>query len=148
MYADTVTQQMQAAIDETQRRRTKQLAYNKAHGITARTIKKAIRRGIEQELQARKTARTAVGRKTDAQGYDRDELILLLTEEMIQAADRLEFEAAAELRDQIMALKAKPANGLAGSSGPEEDDPPTLKPGMARSRAGRAGKRRRKRAAF
>ena len=148
MYADTVTPQMQAAIDETQRRRTKQLAYNQAHGITARTIKKAIRRGIEQELQAHKTARTAVGRKTDAQGYDRDELIRLLTEEMIQAADRLEFEAAAELRDQIKALKEKPASGFAGSSGPEEVDPPTLKPGMARSRAGMAGKRRRKRAAF
>ncbi|MCH8165434.1 MAG: UvrB/UvrC motif-containing protein, partial [Planctomycetes bacterium] len=128
-------------IDETQRRRTKQLAYNEAHGITARTIKKAIRRGIEQELQAHKTARTAVGRKTDAQGYDRDELIRLLTEEMIQAADRLAFEEAAELRDQIKALKAKPANGLAGSSGPEEVDSPTPKPGMA-------GKRRRKRAAF
>ncbi len=114
MYADTVTQQMQAAIDETQRRRRKQVEYNEIHGITAQTVRKAIRRGIEQELSASKVARAAAGRagagKDD--GRDRDELIAVLTKEMVEAADRLEFEKAASLRDQIAALKGMPDFGV------------------------------------
>jgi excinuclease ABC subunit B len=108
MYADTVTKQMQAAIDETDRRRQRQLAYNQEHGITARSIRKAIRRGIEQELSASKTARSAVGLATDAEQHDRDELIRILTGEMLEAAQRLEFEKAAEIRDQIEVLKSMP----------------------------------------
>jgi excinuclease ABC subunit B len=108
MYADTVTTQMQAAIDETERRRQRQLAYNQEHGITARSIRKAIRRGIEQELAASKTARSAVGLAADTEQHDRDELIRILTEEMLEAAQRLEFEKAAEIRDQIEVLKSMP----------------------------------------
>jgi excinuclease ABC subunit B len=108
MYADTVTEQMQAAIDETERRRARQQAYNQEHGITARTIRKAIRRGIEQELSARKTARAAAGSAREPETHDRDELIRILTHEMLEAAGRLEFEKAAELRDQIEVLKEMP----------------------------------------
>jgi excinuclease ABC subunit B len=135
MYADTVTEQMQAAIDETERRRKRQLAYNQEHGITARTIRKAIRRGLEQELSASKTARSAVGLAADTEQHDRGELVRVLTEEMMDAAQRLEFEKAAELRDQIEVLKAMPQLGPAG----------TPKPGEARSKAGitgRSGRRR------
>ena len=59
LYGDRVTTQMQAAIDETYRRRVLQLEHNKKHGITPKTIKKAIRKGIESELSARQTAREA-----------------------------------------------------------------------------------------
>jgi excinuclease ABC subunit B len=135
MYADAVTAQMQAAIDETERRRRLQTAYNEAHGITAQTIVKAIRRGIEQELAARKTARSAIGPKRD-DDLDRDELLAMLTAEMLQAAARLEFEKAAGLRDQIAGLKAMPGLGPA-PAGPQ--------PGEARSSAGMS--RRRPRAA-
>ena len=84
------------------------MAYNQEHGITARSIRKAIRRGIEQELAASKTARSAVGLATDTEQHDRDELIRILTEEMLEAAQRLEFEKAAEIRDQIEVLKSMP----------------------------------------
>ncbi len=131
---------MQAAIDETERRRARQSAYNQEHGITARTIQKAIRRGIEQELQARKIAREAVGTTGSDQEHDRDELIRMLTDEMMQAAKGLEFERAAELRDQIASLKAMPDFGKVKiPQGPQ--------PGEAGSKAGITGRKKR-RAAF
>ncbi len=138
MYADRVTEQMQAAIDETGRRRAKQVAFNKAHGITARTIQKAIRRGIEKELQGRKTARAAVGLAQDHEEHDRDELVRLLSQEMVEAADRLEFEKAAELRDRIAKLKELPDFGTSVPAG----DP--HKAGAARSRSGITGRRGRR----
>ena len=108
MYADAVTPQMQAAIDETNRRRAKQEAYNAEHGITPTTVIKAIRRGIELELRAKRTARDAVSDTSREESFDRDELITELEKAMLDAAKKLEFEKAASLRDQVEQLKSLP----------------------------------------
>ena len=109
LYADQVTDAMRMAIDETERRRSKQLAYNQQHGITPRTVQKAIRRGIELELKARKTARKAMAQ--DEKEYDRAELITEFEKQMLEAAKSLEFEKAAELRDRVKTLRASPSIG-------------------------------------
>ena len=103
MYADTMTPSMSAAIEETDRRRAKQQAYNAAHGITPRTIVKAIRRGMELEVRANRTAREAV--KREEEDFEAGELVRMLEEEMLDAAGKMEFEKAARLRDQAAALK-------------------------------------------
>jgi excinuclease ABC subunit B len=109
MYADKVTPAMDAAIKETDRRRAKQLAYNAEHGITPRTIIKAIRRGLEAELKARRTAQSAVA--SGETEYEVNELVMMLEEEMLEAAQNLDFEKAARLRDQVKKLKAGGGNG-------------------------------------
>ncbi|MBX3352150.1 MAG: excinuclease ABC subunit UvrB [Phycisphaeraceae bacterium] len=103
MYADEVTPSMRAAIGETDRRREKQVAYNESHGITPETIRKAIRRGIEDELRGRKTAKQNL--KADEESFDIVELRKDLEGEMLEAAVRLEFEKAAALRDQVETIK-------------------------------------------
>ena len=111
LYADTVTQSMQRAIDETSRRRALQLAYNTEKGITPETIKKAIRRGIEEEIQAKAEVRKAIGRDevTDAN----EDYMNELEAEMLKAAENLEFERAAAIRDRIMQLRAGKTGGKA-----------------------------------
>jgi excinuclease ABC subunit B len=105
LYGDSVTSQMQYAIDETNRRRKLQLEYNEQNNITPETIKKAIRKGIENELSARQTAREAFHADGTAEEFDIEERIEELENEMIQAADQLNFELAAMLRDEITALQ-------------------------------------------
>jgi excinuclease ABC subunit B len=104
MYADNVTNSMQRALDETNRRRAMQLAYNAEHGITPETIVKSIRRGIEEEIHAREEVRKAVGR--DEVEEVTAEYLNELEAEMLSAAENLEFERAAALRDRIVALKS------------------------------------------
>ncbi|MFL5898665.1 MAG: helicase-related protein, partial [Solirubrobacterales bacterium] len=111
LYADKVTDSMQRAIDETQRRRTLQLAYNAEHGITPEGITKAIRRGIEEEVQAKAEARKAVGR--DELSDANEEYLNELEAEMLKAAEALEFERAAALRDRIMQVRATLSGGTA-----------------------------------
>ncbi len=103
LYADTMTPAMQQAIEETERRRAKQIAYNEAHGIVPKTIVKPIRRGIETELKARRMAREAV--ENEEQAFEAGSLVQTLEEEMLRAARELRFEKAAELRDQAEALR-------------------------------------------
>ena len=107
-----VTSGRQAAIDEVNRRRERQLAYNEEHGITPSTIQKAIRRGMEQELAARRTARAAIGEQ-QGETYGRDELVSMFEEAMLEASRNLEFEKAAAVRDQLAKLKSQ----LFGASG-------------------------------
>ncbi len=104
LYGDKVTNSMQKAITETDRRRELQKAYNKKHGITPATVIKAIHRGIEAEASAHAQANAAVGR-TDETQYITDEYIAELEEEMHTAADAMEFERAATIRDRIELMR-------------------------------------------
>jgi excinuclease ABC subunit B len=149
LYADEVTPEMHKAMLEVERRRVKQLAYNAEHGVVPTTIQKAIRRGIELELAAHRTAkRGADARDThvvdDVNGdeedtFDREELIVQMQGEMLEAATGLEFEKAARLRDEISKLKSLPAN--ARRPKPDEEAPRPSKAGMPGTRAGRGRKR-------
>jgi len=112
MYADAMTPAMQHAIEETERRRKKQVAYNQANNITPQTIQKAIRRGLAHELAARKTARDAVA--TNEPAFEITEMIRMLNDEMLEAAQAMNFEQAAYLRDAITKLKQRAANGRTG----------------------------------
>jgi excinuclease ABC subunit B len=104
MYADTITESMRRAIDETNRRRKIQTAYNQEHGITPQGIKKAIK-GITDQLRAVAETRATY---TVATGIPKDEIARLiknLESQMKAAAKNLEFEKAALIRDQIIELR-------------------------------------------
>ena len=135
LYADTVTESMQRAIDETERRRALQLEYNREHGITPETIRKAIRKGIEEEIQARKLAQTSAG-ISDEQTFVTQEFLNELEAEMLSAAESLEFERAAQLRDRILQLKQQMGQKIA------EGDADT--PGFATRGKKRRGKKHRR----
>ncbi|MHB8901667.1 MAG: excinuclease ABC subunit UvrB [Thermoguttaceae bacterium] len=106
LYADTMTNSMQRAIEETRRRRAMQQAYNEAHGITPETIRKGIRAGIEAEAAAHQRSNAAVGRGDDSR-YITEEYLDELEQEMLAAAEALEFERAAALRDRIQQMRGQ-----------------------------------------
>ncbi len=112
-----------------------QLAYNAEHGITPETIVKAIRRGIEEEIQAKAEVRKAVGRDeaTDAT----EEYLNELEAEMLQAAENLEFERAAALRDRIMELRSAQDGG---PSRPRPTPQATSARGKAKAGKGKRGR--------
>jgi excinuclease ABC subunit B len=113
LYADTVTESMQQAVDETRRRRALQEAYNIEHGITPETVRKEIRAGIEAEAASRAVAFEAVG-AGDESRRRATELIEQLESDMMQAAAELDFERAARIRDEIASLRdGKPRGGRA-----------------------------------
>lgn len=110
MYADSITPSMRAAIDETNRRREIQSAYNREHGITPQTIKKSVRDLIEiAKKEAENSAETKLDRvareKRKLSATEKEKLIAELTAEMKEAAKKLEFERAAYLRDKIKGLQ-------------------------------------------
>lgn len=107
MYADVITDSMRTAIDETNRRRAIQTTYNKAHGITPQTVKKAVRDLISI---SREIAEEEVRFEKDPESMSRRELEKLIADvqkKMQKAAAELNFEAAAQLRDKMLELKTK-----------------------------------------
>ena len=104
MYADASTPSMRRAIDETERRRTKQDAFNKAHGIVPKTVKKSVRELLEISKSADLSRGPEDVQLTKQQRLER---IAKLEKEMKEAAKMLEFELAAALRDQIIQLRGE-----------------------------------------
>ena len=105
MYADTITDSMRVALDETNRRREIQMKYNEEHGITPQTIRKAVRDLISI---SKAVAREEMRFEKDPESMNRKELEKLIAEvqkKMQRAAADLNFEAAAELRDKMIELK-------------------------------------------
>ncbi len=105
MYADTITPSMRRAIDETERRREKQDAFNKAHGIVPKTVIKSVR-----DLMSISAGEDTAEKRGEVQGLTKQqkaERIARLEKEMREAAKMLEFELAAALRDQIIELRGK-----------------------------------------
>jgi excinuclease ABC subunit B len=108
MYADTITESMQKAISETERRRKIQMEHNAKHGITPQTIRKKVQDVIEATKVAEEKADyLADATKAKMSKKDRQRLIERLEQEMKEAAKNLQFERAAELRDALLELKAQ-----------------------------------------
>ena len=105
MYADKITRSMNSAIEETSRRREIQMMYNKEHGITPQTIKKSVRDTIEATVVADEEAVYGAIDTNDIESIK--ESIISLQEEMMEAAQNLQFERAAQLRDKIKELEDK-----------------------------------------
>ncbi|ABR50208.1 excinuclease ABC, B subunit [Alkaliphilus metalliredigens QYMF] len=106
MYANRITKSMQKAIDETERRRLIQIEYNDKHQITPKTIVKKVRNVIEATKVAEEKEKYGLNKEIEALTPEEvEELIQRLQIEMMQAADELQFERAAELRDQVKKLK-------------------------------------------
>ncbi len=108
LYADTVTESMEKAMDETKRRRKIQEKYNEEHGIVPQTIKKAIRASISGVIPVKNHEGTSSGVDFNhLKRTEQNEMIHSLEDQMQQASKRLDFEDAATLRDTIMELKAE-----------------------------------------
>ena len=115
LYADTVTASMRAAMDETERRRAKQTAYNTEHGITPRSTRKSLESPldalyVDTSSSSRGKGRGRASRQDDAvplTAEDTAALVQRLEKEMREAARELEFERAAALRDRIRALRER-----------------------------------------
>jgi len=123
LYADVITKSMKKAMDETQRRRDKQIAHNLAHGITPRTIVKQVKDLIDgvyseksgQEAERLEQAALQKARAQDMSEKDIAKAIKLLEKQMLEHARNLEFEKAAQARDQLAILKEQ-AFGASGGA--------------------------------
>ena len=121
LYADKMTESMRKAIGETERRRTKQIAHNEAHGITPRTVNKKVKELIDgvmsnaakDDLKAAQALADSVADASDLSEKDLSRRMKQLEKDMLEAARNLEFEKAARLRDQLALLKEQ-AFGAAG----------------------------------
>lgn len=99
MYADELTESMEKAISETNRRRKIQAEYNEAHGIVPKTIQKSVREAIKASILEEAETKYNIGKEESI-----EEVINKLTDEMLKYASEMEFEKAAELRDKIKEL--------------------------------------------
>jgi excinuclease ABC subunit B len=130
LYADTITESMRRAIDETERRRAKQLAYNAAHGVTPRGVTKRIKDlidGVMSDKAMEAARQEAAVHAAEAWVEEMDEKALAreikrLEKQMLEHARNLEFEAAARVRDQLARLKER----VLGAHGTENVTPPTV----------------------
>jgi excinuclease ABC subunit B len=104
LFADQVTQSMQALIDISEYRRTKQMEYNEKHGITPQTVRRAVQESLHTILRGREIASSVINESGG--NFDLTELLRELEDEMQRASANLEFERAALLRDQIMEVKS------------------------------------------
>ncbi|MEN3368569.1 MAG: excinuclease subunit [Verrucomicrobiota bacterium] len=104
LFADTVTQSMQALISISDYRRTKQMEYNEKHGITPQTVRRAVQESLHTILRGREIAASVI--QEGGGDFNLTELLRELEEEMQNASANLEFERAALLRDQIMEVKS------------------------------------------
>ena len=138
LYADKITDSMKKAIEETERRRALQQAYNQAHGITPQTIRKNIRAGIEAVAAARRAAAEAIGKQKAEDDYVTEEYIQELEAEMLAAADNLEFERAAAIRDRISQLRDRESRAPQGSKSSSSSTGPV---GRRKKRSGRGSTR-------
>ena len=105
MYADHMTDSMMRAISETNRRRALQEAYNEANGITPQSVQNAVRELLEITKQAQAAA------PKEMEGAEREALMAQIEDQMLSAAQALDFETAARLRDQLFALKGEKTPG-------------------------------------
>lgn len=103
LYADRVTDSMNKAIGETNRRREIQIAYNKKYSITPKSVRSTIESGIEQEIAAQKMTSEVAGLPVDEN--ELQQLREKLQEEMLEAAAKLDFEKAAKFRDELAKLR-------------------------------------------
>ena len=122
-------------MDETKRRRALQMRYNEEHDITPETIRKEIRSGLETVLSARRIAAEAVQHSTEQ--LDRIEAIEMLKKQMLEAAEELDFERAARLRDRIGELQEGDDRQTVSASALDVGQP-------AEKKARSSGKRRRR----
>ncbi|EKP94622.1 excinuclease ABC subunit UvrB [Thermaerobacter subterraneus] len=146
MYADTITDSMRQAIEETYRRRKIQEEYNRRHGITPQTVRKAVRDVIEATHAAERPPEYLAGKRlSDLPRHQIPEIVKKLRKEMEEAARDLEFERAALLRDMILELEARRLGQPAGrdtlraaaTAGTGGGPSPAAR---RRGRAGRAGR--------
>ena len=133
LYADKITNSMQTAIEETHRRRKIQEAYNLEHGITPETVRKSVTASIHQAAENRKRARDVVRRDGKSEKVTQ-EYLKSLEEEMLAAAEGLEFERAAAMRDKILRMRDRVGESI-------EDDVPDerMVGGKQRKRTSKSG---------
>ena len=112
LYADKVTEAMRLAIDETERRRALQQEYNEEHGIVPKTVRKAVKAGIETDAAKRRQTSAAAKEAAEIQ-FITIEYVEKIEREMLEAAESLEFEKAASLRDRVVQLKENLGKPLA-----------------------------------
>ena len=141
LYADKMTKAMQAAIDETLRRRKLQQEFNEAHGITPTTVRREIKSGIRSAVAAHQQARDIVSGKISGGGrVITEDYLDQLEKDMLQAAEDLEFERAASLRDKVTSLRDRVGETVEGYTDSSQQPSGPRRRGKSKSRVPRPKK--------